>query len=420
MSEEIIMDINYRRSVILLTKDILRSDYLGCYSDKAVFPTPNIDSLAKNGTIFHQHITSAPSSGMAATCMFAGLSAHELERKSFKHVEQFRQCETLFNILEKERIETHVLWSHEFEHLAYVYSRIFDPATNIHFAPAGGAAEPEPQKAAFKSSGEKYDLADYFVNHIKNIAEANAGYWFVWCHCPHIFQPRDCYGADIDLFDELVGRLNAEIDADLIVTGDHAHMKGEKGKVAYGFDVYEPAIKLPLIMPDWFGIKEIDYPTESSQLKDIIIFKHLEQREFVYSDTKYYEQPDRRTTIRKGDYKLIYNKSTKSEELYDLDFDPHENINLLILDWPDFDRNTKFRLEHIIHYPKWDDAEITYKDLKAELDRIWKTGSIWMTSAHRINDLKNMGIKKILRRIIQRKPKQIIVRGRWGSRARYQ
>jgi len=412
--------VDYERSVILLTKDILRADYLGCYSERVVFPTPNIDALAESGTRFDQHVTSAPSSGMATTCMFAGLSAHELERKSFKQVEQFRQCDTLFNTLQAEGVDTYVLWSHEFEHLAYVYSRVFDEDTDIHFAPAGGAAEPEPQKNAFRNQGDRYDLADYFVNHIKNIEKNSQGLWFVWCHCPHILQPRDCYGGDIDLFDALVGRLNEEIDADLIISGDHGHLKGEKGKIGYGFDVYEPEIRLPLIVPDWFGNPVIEFPTESCQLKDIILHKRIEQMEYIYSDTKYYEQPDRKTMVRKGDYKLIYNKSGKSEELYDLDFDPDENVNLLILDWPDFDRNSNYRTEHIIYYPHWQRAEESYRDLRGELDRIWKTGSVWMLMAHRLNDIRNMGLKKFLRRLMRRSPKHIVVKGRWGSRARYQ
>ena len=65
--------------IILISKDVLRQDNFSCYGSK-VLNTPNIDDLAKNGTIFRHHYTAAPSSAMAYTCMFSGLFVHELNR----------------------------------------------------------------------------------------------------------------------------------------------------------------------------------------------------------------------------------------------------------------------------------------------------------------------------------------------------
>ena len=94
------------RGLILLTKDVLRSDYLSCYNSETSIATPNIDRLAKEGTKFNNFYSSAPSTAMAVTCMFSGLNAYELERKSYRPVDQFSQVPTLFTELEKSGSQT--------------------------------------------------------------------------------------------------------------------------------------------------------------------------------------------------------------------------------------------------------------------------------------------------------------------------
>ena len=201
--------LNYNKNTILLTKDILRSDYLRCYNSNSLFNTKNIDALASKGTLFSRYYCSSPSSGMAATCAFSGLNAYELDRKTFKEVDDFTQSKTLFNILEESGVKTHVLWSSEFEHLAYSHSKVFDSNTLIHYAPLGGSLDVTPQKHAFPTEqqlSEKYDLADYFLNYLKNLDSRETNPWFVWCHCPHVFEPFDSYGSDIGHFDDFVGQ----------------------------------------------------------------------------------------------------------------------------------------------------------------------------------------------------------------------
>ena len=106
--------------------------------------------------------------GMAATCFASGLSAYQLDRETFQEVEEFSQIPTLFSELEEQGVETHVLWSKEFEHLSYVHSKVFDKSTKNHYAPSGGSKSITPQKHAFdkdisiNSEFPEYDLADYF------------------------------------------------------------------------------------------------------------------------------------------------------------------------------------------------------------------------------------------------------------------
>jgi len=346
--------------------------------------------------------------------MFSGLNAYELERKSYRPVNQFTQAPTLFNELEKSGTQTFVIWPEEFEDLAYVYSKVFDDATSIHYAPSGGAVWATLSSSGLKSPGNNYDLSEYIFEYISSIQKKCQGNWFVWCHCPHIFFPHSSYGSDIAVFDDLVGKISDGIDAEIVLSGDHGHMGGHKGKIVYGFHVYEPAIKIPLIIPNWISQKSVDFPVGQNQLKDIILSKEINEQEFIFSDTKYYEQPGRIIMIRTGDFKYIYNKTDQSEELYDVRFDKSENINLLIELWPDYDRHGSYQLDQVVHYPDWDLAHQKYLLLRREKDRIWREGTTKMHILHSLNNLKKAGIRGFFRR----KPKQVVARGRWGSRAR--
>ena len=75
-------------NILLISKEVLRKDYLSCYGSKVHY-TPNIDKLAEKGTIFMNCYTTAPSTAMAVTSMFSGLNPYELDRGYYVEVEQF-------------------------------------------------------------------------------------------------------------------------------------------------------------------------------------------------------------------------------------------------------------------------------------------------------------------------------------------
>lgn len=361
--------------ILLISKEILRKDYLSCYGGKN-FPTPNIDRLAKQGTLFTNYYTAAPSTGMALTCMFSGLNAYELDRKDYTEVKPLTQSPTLFSILQDRGYETHVVWAKYFEHMAQRYSKIFASETKVHNLPGvathilavdkGRSVTEEPQNPL--------TIMKYYQETVK-IMKNRKRPLFIWLHCPHVFNPRSCVGSDIDLFDNLIGQLMGVFDGNIYLTADHGGMIGEKNIYGYGFHVYEGVANIPLITPNHTGRKVISEPISSVQLKNIILDKKVYPQEFVYGDTQYYLQPNRKLMIRKGNYKYIYNKKSRSEELYDLQFDPNENVNLLRNLVREPDRKVNYHLNEVYYYPMWDAAEIAYHELKKEKDRIWRTGN---------------------------------------------
>ena len=219
---------------------------------------------------------------------------------------------------------------------------------------------------------------------------------FLWIHLPHVYRGRPGYGSDIDLYDSLIGKLRDYFDDNSIyISADHGHMNCDKGIPVYGFHVYEGAIRVPFITPRINGCKEIKFPTSHTQLKEIILENKISKHKFVYSDSQYYLQENRKLAIIKGNYKYIFNKVDHSEELYDLEFDLAENVNLLIDRWFDRNRSKYYKLNEVYFYPKWQSIKDIYEEFKNEKIRIWKEGSKYYSIAYGLKRFMKKGLKNI-------------------------
>ena len=399
--------------IILISKDVLRQDNFSCYGSK-VFNTPNIDDLAKNGTIFRHHYTAAPSSAMAYTCMFSGLFVHELKRKKYTEVKPFDQCSTLFLLLQQKDYSCNIIWDKSWFKLAYKFSKVYgSEATKFHNLDIGQKVGPHKIDISKIEPNEKKKSLQLIIKNVDSLLEKDK--LFIWVHLPHVLKGCTGYGSDIDLFDIFIGEIRKRFnDNSIFITADHGHMNIEKGIPVYGFHVYEGAIKIPLITPRINGIDKVTYPTSNIQLKDIILNNRLEKQEFIYSDSQYYLQENRKLAIIKGNYKYIYNKSDKSEELYDIQFDPNENVNLLIDKFYDRNRLKYYNLEEIYYYPYWNNIQNIYHELKNEKVRIWKEGSLLAKTAYQVYSFKKKGFTNI-RKILARKG---IINGKFNSIAK--
>jgi len=406
------------KSKLLISKDVLRQDYLSCYGGR-IYETPNIDMLARKGTLFKNFYTAAVSSGMAYSAMFSGLNIHEMKRSYFHDVDQFDQCPTLFQLFEEKGYETHVIWDKRWYKSSRKKAQVFSKNTNFHNLsieqPVGPHCKYERSENGRIISQQNTTPIEDIMEEVKTVLESKTKQIFLWIHSPHVYVGRTGYGSDIDMFDTLVGELMKIFIGDIYLTGDHGHMNGEKSIPCYGHHVYEGAIKIPLITPNHFGKKIIETPLSNIQLKNIVLEEKFDSKKFVYSDSRYYLQPDRKLAIRKGDFKYIYNKNDKSEELYDLTYDANENVNLLLDKIIDTERLSEYFLDEIFYYPRWKEAEKAYLELKAEKDRIWKNGNQWVELYIRAREIKRRGLLKTIS--TKFKPKKIL-KGRWEARAK--
>lgn len=373
--------------ILLISKDILRKDYLSCYS-KRFNTTPNIDLLAKKGTIFHNCYCDAPSTAMATTCMFSGLHAYELNRGEFVEVEQFDQTTTIFSELERRGYETHVLYDIFMKDLCEKKSKVFSPNTTVHHLLTFNDFATDPKSKYWKDRHHLENPEENYLDYLKelnSILEKRSAPIFVWMHCPHGFYPRVGSGNDIDLFDDLVGKIVNLFKGEIMLTADHGALIGENNVYGYGFHNYEGAVNIPLITPNYFGKNEIYDYINQAQLKNIILEHKLKPQEFVYCDTQYYKQPNRKLMLIKDGYKYIYNKVDETEELYDLDVDPLEHTNLLVEEFYDYDRNHMVRLDDYFPYSRWGELEHVIKDFRNEKDRIWKSDTMLK---ERLNEIR--------------------------------
>ncbi len=403
------------KDIILISKDILRPDYLSCYSGKT-WKTPNIDELGAKGTIFRRHYASAPSTAMSLTSMFTGLPPHLLNRKIYTEVEPFEESETLFGVLNKKGYKTYVISPKNYAELAWRYSKVFSEKTifhgmdNIHYSITNHKFNQG------KKSLDDEETAENVLRKVSDIIDGclkDGEDTFIWIHLPHCLLGRTSYGADIDLFDKLVGAARERFDDDgIYITSDHGHMNGQKGICVYGFHVYEGAIRIPLITPRIGDKKEILFPTSNIQLADCILSGFIEKKTYVHSDSQYYCQWNRKLAVIKGDYKYIYNKWTKSEELYDLEYDPNEDVNLLIDNWYDRNRRGYYFLDNMYYYPRWDQAKEVYAELKKEKERLWRDGSWFDDLGEALRFVKHRKFLPSKSMTIGNKK----VKGRWGSK----
>jgi len=113
------------------------------------------------------------------------------------------------------------------------------------------------------------------------------------------------------------------------------------------------------------------------QLKEIILNNTIEKQDFVFSDSAYYAQPQRKLAIIKDNYKYIYNKENNTEELYDTVWDPFENRNLMLREEFDIDRKKSYDAKIRYFYPYYTEADKAYDLLAKKKSEIWRTGSFF-------------------------------------------
>lgn len=362
------------KRIILLTKDAMGKFYIPIYGNKT-WNTPNIDELAKKGTVFNRHYTAAPSSAMSYYCMFTEQFSMESKMRTYRVLskEERFQGETLFDKARKLGYSCHVVWETSWNSEMKNYSECYGVGTEFH--PLDGIK----QKVGVHSVNKDelvYDTEEA-ANTCRKIEECINSICnteddvFVWMHLPHVLYGCTGYGTDIDWFDKCIGFIRKYFrDDDIFISADHGNMNGAHGKLGYAFDVYEQAASIPLITPRIDGFTNINYPTSNVDLYELIFERRIIKREFVYSDSAYYAQLHRKLAIVHGDYKYIYTLDGDKEELYDVVYDPNETQNLMFDKQYDTDRGVSGAIKEMYFYPNWDKVIEERAILREQLHKV--------------------------------------------------
>lgn len=399
--------------IILISKDAMHKGYLPIYGNK-IWTTPNIDYLAKEGTVFHNYYTAAPSSAMAYLSMFTGKFPHETSFKKYSIIDEEASQESMFDKLHQDGYKCHIIWDKMWMSTAKRHSECYGKNTVIHPIDnlrQGVGAHYLHEGFLQANENVAIETLKRLESKIADVSNSNSkDNLFLWVHLPHVINGRTGYGSDIDLFDKCVGICRKYFeDNNIFISADHGNMNGSKNKICYGFDVYNPAINIPLITPRIDKIDNCYTNISCVDLYDIISKKQIIEREYIYSDTAYYAQPNRKLAIIYKNYKYIYNKKDKTEELYDLEYDKEENCNLMNDKVYDIDRHIYAPLRELYFYPDWGNVVKVRSLLRAEKNRIWVKENVneYMYNSikeimkilyHKTSVLKN-NLKKSLKKV---------------------
>ncbi|MBR5416390.1 MAG: sulfatase-like hydrolase/transferase [Thermoguttaceae bacterium] len=342
--------------------------------------TPNIDELAEKGTVFNHFIAAAPSTVMSFRAMMTGKFAHEQPYDRYVPLERTEDKTDFFCEASRLGYKCHIIWDENWEKVVLRYGNCYGKETIIHNLPGlkqgvgcyYNRKEPvmRDERKSEKAINTLMDRVNAICNNDENI--------LLWIHLPHVINGRNGYGTDIDLLDLVIGRLREYFEDDCIfISADHGNMNGFHGKVGYGFDVDLPAIEIPLITPRIESCdKECDLFLSNVDVKDLILYRKITKRDFIFSDCAYYAQPHRKIAIIHNGMLYQYSKATQKEFLYDIMIDPNEKMNLINDIVYDGDRKLHVSIKEVYFYPSWEKIARERVVLRNKKDEVWKNAPL--------------------------------------------
>lgn len=234
------------RDVVLLSVDALRADHVSAYGYGRL-TTPNIDALAREGTLFEHAYCPTPHTSYSVTSMMTG-----------------KYLRPLLALGLGDDSDT---WASDVRRYGWRTAAFYPPA--VFFIDEDRFARFERDKLGFEYA--KVEFADVALREAQ-VREYLSGApgdqsLFLWVH---FFEPHEPYvahahhafegGRDVDAYDgevaqadEGVGRIVAAVrerrpGAVFVVTADHGEEFGEHGGRYHGSSVYEEQVRVPLVV----------------------------------------------------------------------------------------------------------------------------------------------------------------------------
>ncbi len=262
------------RDVLLVTLDTTRRDYLGCYG-REPSRTLNLDYLAKRALLFEDAVATVPLTLPSHASLMTGLypTSHGV-RYNYG-----------FKLPDEARSLAEVLRDAGYATRADVASFVLDPVFGLD---QGFDRYRAPLRAVARPDGSSFDslpaatIVDRVLEDIGELAPKGGPPdgvrkpFFVWAHFydAHVpYQPKRpprlepavaqdrvlatkaYYEACLGDIDAELGRLFRELAARkvmdelvVVVTADHGESLGDAIEQAHGFFLYDPTMRVPLIV----------------------------------------------------------------------------------------------------------------------------------------------------------------------------
>jgi arylsulfatase A-like enzyme/predicted Zn-dependent protease len=357
-------------NLVVITLDTTRADRIGCYGAKDV-ATPNLDALAARGIRFDAAVAPMPLTLPSHCTLFTGLlpGAHGVRdnggyKLAAEHV-------TLAEVLKE----------HGFATGGFVSAFVLDHRWGIaqgfdrYYDEFDLKQQEKLSMGEIQRSGS--ETIDHAVEWLKGVKDTR---FFAWVHLydPHApYEPPEPYktryagrpyDGEIAWTDSLVGRLVDELSrlhltgkTVIAVMADHGESLGEHGEHGHGYFVYEQVTHVPLILATPYSqlggrvvpavVRSIDVaptvldllglpgtlPGTGSSVVPMLAGGGSEPGD-GYSESYYARFHYGWSELRAVRTKRWHFIEAPKPELYDLESDPGEAVNLALRELSTVDR----------------------------------------------------------------------------------
>jgi len=347
-------------NVVFITIDTLRPDHLGCYGDKQI-GTPNIDTLAADGTRFERAYTAVPVTLPSHTVIFTGTyptlsGVHDFAANKLSPTQA-----TLASVLKDNGYTTGAVIGSAVLDSRFGLNHGFD----FYYDHFDFNRLQESNLDEMERPGNI--VADVTLDWLSKNYQKK---FFLWMHlydphypyrppAPYSEEYRDRpYDGEIAFADAQVGRLIEFLknkglyqNTLIILSGDHGESLGEHGEKTHGFFIYNATLHVPLIihlpgdmhartvqnlvnladiMPTVLAALNIQLPAhvQGQSLLPIISPKKEDNARSLYAETFLPRLHFNWSELRGVETENYHFIDAPKPELYDLRKDPGETHNL--------------------------------------------------------------------------------------------
>ena len=327
-------------SVLLITVDAMRADQLAAHGQRRKV-VPNLDAWAAGGTIFERGYCQVPHTSFSIASLMTGTYLQpELQ------VAPGRRHRTLARALRRYGHKT---------------AGFFPPA--VFYIDKEHFTEHEKRRFGFEYVKYQYASAEKRVDQVLAFMRKHAGERvFVWAHFFEAHEPyearkgfdfgaraRDRYQSELAYIDHHLGRLLEHVKREMprtiiALSADHGEAFGEHNSHYHGNNLYEAQVRVPLVLsvPEVKArrvlgpAQVIDLAPTILSLLDIPVpasMRGTDLSPWLAGEAAKVLPPafmklEQKSALVQGANKLICDFGGDFCELYDLEADPGERLNL--------------------------------------------------------------------------------------------